>query len=152
MYKRQARGLTFQVPLIDLSNTVMIGDSLRLNQILLNLLSNALKFTPAGGTVRLEIRQLQRKEDRIRLRFTVLDTGIGMSDAFLERLFVPFEQEDNRVAKNSGGTGLGMPITKNLVTLMGGTITVKSEDVYKRQVTVFSAFAVKKTTITSEVR
>ena len=50
-----------------------------------------------------------------------------MSDAFLERLFVPFEQEDNRVAKNSGGTGLGMPITKNLVTLMGGTITVKSE-------------------------
>lgn len=122
-----ARGLTFQVPLIDLSNTVMIGDSLRLNQILLNLLSNALKFTPAGGTVRLEIRQLQRKEDRIRLRFTVLDTGIGMSDAFLERLFVPFEQEDNRVAKNSGGTGLGMPITKNLVTLMGGTITVKSE-------------------------
>ncbi len=48
-----------------------------------------------------------------------------MSDAFLERLFVPFEQEDNRVAKNSGGTGLGMPITKNLVTLMGGTITVK---------------------------
>ena len=122
-----ARGLTFQVPLIDLSNTVMIGDSLRLNQILLNLLSNALKFTPAGGTVRLEIRQLQRKEDRIRLRFTVLDTGIGMSDAFLERLFVPFEQEDNRVAKNAGGTGLGMPITKNLVTLMGGTITVKSE-------------------------
>ena len=122
-----ARGLTFQVPLIDLSNTVMIGDSLRLNQILLNLLSNALKFTPAGGTVRLEIRQLQRKEDRIRLRFTVLDTGIGMSDAFLERLFVPFEQEDNRVAQNSGGTGLGMPITKNLVTLMGGTITVKSE-------------------------
>lgn len=122
-----ARGLTFQVPLIDLSNTVMIGDSLRLNQILLNLLSNALKFTPAGGTVRLEIRQLQRKEDRIRLRFSVLDTGIGMSDAFLERLFVPFEQEDNRVAQNSGGTGLGMPITKNLVTLMGGTITVKSE-------------------------
>ena len=122
-----ARGLTFQVPLIDLSNTVMIGDSLRLNQILLNLLSNALKFTPAGGTVRLEIRQLQRKEERIRLRFTVLDTGIGMSDAFLERLFDPFEQEDNRVAQNSGGTGLGMPITKNLVTLMGGTITVKSE-------------------------
>ncbi|MCD7996204.1 MAG: response regulator [Clostridiales bacterium] len=122
-----ARGLTFQVPLIDLSNTVMIGDSLRLNQILLNLLSNALKFTPAGGTVRLEIRQLQRKEERIRLRLTVLDTGIGMSDAFLERLFDPFEQEDNRVAQNSGGTGLGMPITKNLVTLMGGTITVKSE-------------------------
>lgn len=122
-----AKGLIFTVPLIDLSETVMIGDSLRLNQILLNLLSNALKFTPAGGTIRLEIRQLQRTEDRMRLRFTVSDTGTGMSGKFLDRLFVPFEQENLGVGQTLGGTGLGMPITKNLVTLMGGTITVKSE-------------------------
>ena len=122
-----AKGLIFTVPLIDLSETVMIGDSLRLNQILLNLLSNALKFTPAGGTIRLEIRQLQRTEDRMRLRFTVSDTGTGMSGKFLDRLFVPFEQENLGAAQTLGGTGLGMPITKNLVTLMGGTITVKSE-------------------------
>ena len=122
-----AKGLIFTVPLIDLSETVMIGDSLRLNQILLNLLSNALKFTPAGGTIRLEIRQLQRTEDRMRLRFSVSDTGTGMSGKFLDRLFVPFEQENLGAAQTLGGTGLGMPITKNLVTLMGGTITVKSE-------------------------
>ena len=122
-----AKGLIFTVPLIDLSETVMIGDSLRLNQILLNLLSNALKFTPAGGTIRLEIRQLQRTEDRRRLRFTVSDTGTGMSGKFLDRLFVPFEQENLGAGQTLGGTGLGMPITKNLVTLMGGTITVKSE-------------------------
>lgn len=122
-----AKGLIFTVPLIDLSETVMIGDSLRLNQILLNLLSNALKFTPAGGTIRLEIRQLQRTEDRMRLRFTVSDTGTGMSGKFLDRLFVPFEQENLGAGHTLGGTGLGMPITKNLVTLMGGTITVKSE-------------------------
>ena len=122
-----AKGLIFTVPLIDLSETVMIGDSLRLNQILLNLLSNALKFTPAGGTIRLEIRQLQRTEDRMRLRFTVSDTGTGMSRKFLDRLFVPFEQENLGAGQTLGGTGLGMPITKNLVTLMGGTITVKSE-------------------------
>ena len=122
-----AKGLIFTVPLIDLSETVMIGDSLRLNQILLNLLSNALKFTPAGGTIRLEIRQLQRTEDRMRLRFTVSDTGTGMSGKFLDRLFVPFEQENLGAGQTLGDTGLGMPITKNLVTLMGGTITVKSE-------------------------
>lgn len=122
-----AKGLIFTVPLIDLSETVMIGDSLRLNQILLNLLSNALKFTPAGGTIRLEIRQLQRTEDRMRLRFSVSDTGTGMSGKFLDRLFVPFEQENLGAGQTLGGTGLGMPITKNLVTLMGGTITVKSE-------------------------
>lgn len=121
-----AKGLIYTVPLIDLSETVMIGDSLRLNQILLNLLSNALKFTPAGGTIRLEIRQLQRTEDRMRLRFTVSDTGTGMSGKFLDRLFVPFEQENLGAGQTLGGTGLGMPITKNLVTLMGGTITVKS--------------------------
>ena len=121
------KGLGFTVPLIDLTETVLMGDSLRLNQILLNLLSNAVKFTPAGGSVRLEIRQLRRADHQVRLRFTVSDTGIGMSGAFLERIFLPFEQEDSSVGQRIGGTGLGMPITKNLVTLMGGTISVTSE-------------------------
>ncbi|WP_130862254.1 response regulator [Bacilliculturomica massiliensis] len=121
-----AKGLTFTVPLVDLRDTVLIGDELRLNQVLINLLSNALKFTPEGGAVRLEIRQLQRKKERARLRFTVSDTGIGMSEEFLKRIFVPFEQESVVTGKKFGGTGLGMPITRNLVTLMGGTITVKS--------------------------
>ncbi len=121
------KGLTFTVPLVDLTGTVLIGDPLRLNQVLLNLLTNALKFTPAGGSIRLEIRQLQRKRSRVRLRFSVSDTGIGMNREFLDRLFIPFEQESAATGQKFGGTGLGMAITKNLVTLMGGTISVKSE-------------------------
>lgn len=121
------KGINFSMPLIDLTDTVLIGDSLRLNQILLNLLTNALKFTPSGGQVRLEIRQLQKKNSRVRLRFTVSDTGIGMSAEFLNRLFLPFEQESASTGRIYGGTGLGMSICKNLVTLMGGTISVNSE-------------------------
>lgn len=117
----------FSMPLVDITDTDLIGDSLRLNQILLNLLSNALKFTPEGGRVTLEIRQLQRKNGRVRLRFTVQDTGIGMSREFMARLFQPFEQENRNVSQAREGTGLGMSITKNLVTLMGGTIMVESE-------------------------
>ncbi|QNL44971.1 response regulator [Oscillibacter hominis] len=123
----EAKGLDFTMPLIDLTDTVLIGDSLRLNQILLNLLSNALKFTPSGGSVKLEIRQIQKKNGRVRLRFTVSDTGIGMSEEFMNRLFLPFEQESNTTSQKYGGTGLGMSICKNLVTLMGGILTVKSK-------------------------
>ena len=99
---------------------------MRINQILLNLLSNALKFTPEGGTVRLQVKQFMLENNEIRLRFTISDTGIGMSEEFMSRLFVPFEQEAHTIAKKYGGTGLGMAITKNLVNLLGGTIQVKS--------------------------
>ncbi|WP_024737278.1 PAS domain-containing hybrid sensor histidine kinase/response regulator [Enterocloster asparagiformis] len=121
------KGLIFNVPLVDLINTVLIGDGLRLNQILLNLLSNAVKFTPKGGTVRLRIRQMWRRAGRVRLSFAVSDTGIGMSQDFLSHIFDPFEQERVNAGQTYGGTGLGMPITKNLATLMGGTISVKSK-------------------------
>ena len=88
-----AKGLNFTVPLSGVTDTLLIGDSMRLNQVLLNLLSNALKFTPENGSILLEIRQLQRTDRRVRLRFTVSDTGIGMSEEFMERIFNPFEQE-----------------------------------------------------------
>ena len=122
-----AKGLKFTMPLVDLTETVLKGDSLRLNQILLNLLSNALKFTPEGGKISLEIRQLRKKDGKVRLRFTVSDDGVGMSSEFMDRLFLPFEQESAVTGQKYGGTGLGMSITKNLVTLMGGTITVHSQ-------------------------
>lgn len=122
-----AKGVNFTVPFVELSDTVLTGDVMRLNQVLLNLLSNAVKFTPEGGSVRLEIQQVRRLDRKIRLRFIVSDTGIGMSREFQGRLFDPFEQESAATARKFGGTGLGMPITKNLVTLMGGTISVKSE-------------------------
>ena len=123
----QAKGLTFTVPLVELTDTLLVGDALRLNQVLLNLLSNAFKFTPEGGSVRMEIRQLWHRRGRVRLRFTVSDTGMGMEQSFMDRLFTPFEQERTAAGQTFGGTGLGMPITKNLVTLMGGAISVKSE-------------------------
>lgn len=123
----ESKGLTFTVPLVDLDSTSLLGDPLRLNQILLNLLSNALKFTPEGGSIHLEIRQMKKKSDKVSLRFTVSDTGIGMSKEFMSNLFNPFEQEIVSTGQKYGGTGLGMSIAKNLITLMGGTISVKSQ-------------------------
>ena len=103
------------------------GDILRLNQILINILSNAVKFTPENGRVRLQVEEIaKRHTDQIWLRFTISDSGRGMSPEFLNRLFMPFEQENDGSGKLVEGTGLGMPITKNLVTLMNGTINVES--------------------------
>ncbi len=108
-------------------NTIFIGDSLRLNQILLNLSSNAVKFTPPGGRIRLEVSLHGKKNTTYILRFILSDTGIGMSKEAVQRIYQPFEQADASIAKRFGGTGLGMSITRNLVTLMGGQIQIESE-------------------------
>ncbi len=105
----------------------LIGDYLRVNQILLNLLSNALKFTPKGGRIQLKIRQVEKRNSKIFLQFIVSDTGIGMSEEFMKRLYIPFEQADTQISQKYGGTGLGMAITYNLVNLLGGTIYAKSK-------------------------
>ena len=108
-------------------DTVFIGDSLRLNQILLNLSSNAVKFTAPGGSIRLDVSRHKIGNTTDVLRFILSDTGIGMTEEAVGRIFQPFEQADGSIAKRFGGTGLGMSITKNLVTLMGGQIQVESE-------------------------
>ena len=108
-------------------NTIFIGDSLRLNQILLNLSSNAVKFTPPGGRIRLEVSLHGKKNTTYILRFILSDTGIGMSKEAVQHIYQPFEQADASIAKRFGGTGLGMSITRNLVTLMGGQIQIESE-------------------------
>lgn len=107
--------------------TTYIGDTLRLNQILLNLVSNAIKFTPSGGNVSLEVTRLPLRNHKTWIRFVVSDTGIGMDEEGLSRLYTPFEQADATITRNYGGTGLGMSITYNLTMLMGGHIDVKSE-------------------------
>ncbi|MEG2214868.1 MAG: response regulator [Oscillospiraceae bacterium] len=129
IYYSQAKqnGVTFDVLLTDVTREKLIGDGLRLNQVLMNLLSNALKFTPEGGSVRLTAEQLITRDDTIYMRFTVSDTGIGMSEDFLRRLFSAYEQESAEIAQNYGGSGLGLAITKNLVTMMGGSIHAESE-------------------------
>lgn len=108
-------------------HTTYLGDPLRLNQILLNLSSNAIKFTPPGGKVSLEVTQLPSRAKKKWLRFVMSDTGIGMNEQGLSRLYTPFEQADASIAGKYGGTGLGMSITQNLVALMGGHIHVSSE-------------------------
>lgn len=123
-----AKGLSFEIVISGFKDELLLGDSMRVNQILLNLLSNAIKFTPKGGSVKLEIRMLRSASDKIWLRFIVKDSGIGMKKEFLEHLYEPFEQADNGIARKYGGTGLGMAITKNLVAIMDGTIEVESQE------------------------
>ena len=108
------------------ADTVFIGDSLRLNQILINLSSNALKFTGSGGKIRLNVSLLAVNGATNTIRFLLSDTGIGMTKEAIDRIFQPFEQADASIAKRFGGTGLGMSITKNLVELMGGEIHIES--------------------------
>ncbi len=106
---------------------LLLGDKLRLNQILINLLSNAIKYTPSGGKIEFTVCELpQSAPQYAKLRFIVKDNGIGMSDEFQKHVFDPFSREINSVTNKIQGTGLGMAITKNLVDLMGGIITVES--------------------------
>ena len=104
-----------------------IGDEIKLRQILLNILGNAVKFTPAGGAVSFLIEEKARFGDNATLQFTIRDTGIGMSKEYLPTLFEPFSQEDSSTTSRYGSTGLGMPITKSIVDLMNGSISVDSE-------------------------
>ncbi|MBO4296030.1 MAG: response regulator [Desulfovibrio sp.] len=101
-------------------------DGVRLNQVLLNFLSNAVKFTPEGGSIEIDLRQepSPRGEDWVRTHFTVRDTGMGMTEAFRKKLFTAFEREDSRRVHGIQGTGLGLAIVKYIVTAMGGTIDV----------------------------
>ena len=104
------------------------GDRLRINQIVLNLLSNAIKYTPMGGKIEFVVQASQGKLNNcVHLKIIVKDTGIGMDGEFIQHIFEPFSRADNEQVRNVQGTGLGMTITKNLIDLMGGTITVESK-------------------------
>ncbi len=107
---------------------MLSGDKLRLNQVLINLLSNAVKYTPNGGQISLRVRKRSKNTPgRVRLRFSVADNGFGMSDEFVKTIFDPFSREVTDATREIQGTGLGMAITKNIINLMGGTISVQSQ-------------------------
>lgn len=136
------------VEFIDVEHDLLIGDTMRLRQIFLNLISNALKYTEDGGKVRLTVREMGMAADTtdhsptVSFEFVVKDTGIGMKQSFIEHIFEPFEREQNEYTEFTEGTGLGMAITKNLVDLMNGTITVGSEVGVGTRVTIGLNFKV----------
>ncbi len=121
------KGLDYECRIIGNVNDYYIGDDMKLRQVLINILGNAVKFTPAGGKVRFIVQNMARFEGNSTLRFIISDTGIGMSKEYLPKIFDAFSQEDSSSTNKYGSTGLGMSITKSLVKLMNGNIEVESE-------------------------
>lgn len=137
----EAKGVQFSVEMQDFDVRYVIGDELRLSQVLVNFLSNSLKFT-SQGEIRVIFRQLLRENGNVSLLMRVHDTGCGMDAAFLNRIFLPFEQESIDTGKEHGGSGLGMAIADNLVRLMGGEIVVDSMPGKGSDFTVYVSFPV----------
>ncbi len=124
----KARQLTFRIDAQNVVHETVICDSLRLQQVLLNILSNAVKFTQPGGTVGLRVTEKPGRDDeRALYEFSVSDDGIGISEAFQEHIFEPFTREESTTVSGIQGTGLGLAISKNLMDMMGGDISVESE-------------------------
>ena len=121
------KGVAYDCQLKGSIDDYYVGDAMKLRQALINILGNAVKFTPEGGTVRFLVEEGPRYEGRATLRFVISDTGIGMSKDFLPHLFDAFSQEDSSSVNKHGSTGLGMPITKSIIELMNGHIEVDSE-------------------------
>lgn len=121
----EAKGVAFYVEMKDVDVKYIVGDELRISQILVNFLSNAQKFTEKGE-IRVTFRQLQKENGKVSLMFRVHDIGKGMDAKFISRIFKPFEQESQDITKQYGGSGLGMSITDRLVHLMGGEIVIDS--------------------------
>ena len=119
--------INFTCDIATLPEFSLIGDKLRLNQVIINLLGNSIKFTKAKGTITFSVQVLNATEKDIRLAFICEDTGMGMSEGQLSKLFNAFEQADSSIAARFGGTGLGLAISQNLVNLMGGEIVATSE-------------------------
>ncbi|MDE5832760.1 MAG: response regulator, partial [Desulfovibrio sp.] len=139
----RAKQLDFQLDTLDVKNETIFCDRLRLNQILLNILSNAMKYTQPGGKVSARVIQKTAARDGVAdFEFRVRDNGIGMSKKFLEHVFEPFEREQTSTVSGIQGTGLGLAITKKIVDMMGGAITVKSETGKGSEFTVAFTFKV----------
>ena len=121
------KGLTFTCNINGPMDDQYIGDDTKLKQVLINILSNAIKFTNAPGSVSLNIERVNVYEDQATLRFSIRDTGIGIAEDFIPKIFEPFSQEDSNRNNKYGSTGLGMAITKNIIELMNGMIQVNSK-------------------------
>ncbi len=123
----QDKGLDYQCHIRGQVDDFYIGDNMKLRQVLINILGNAVKFTPKGGRVEFLAERTARYEGKTTLRFTISDTGIGMSKEYLPRIFDTFSQENSSTTNRYGSSGLGMAITRNIVEMMNGNIQVESE-------------------------
>ena len=123
----QDKGLTYDCRILGHVDDYYIGDDMKLKQVLINILGNAVKFTPVDGTVTFLVEPIAQFEDQSTLRFVIRDTGIGMDKEYIPRIFEAFSQEDAATTNKYGGTGLGMAITKSIVEMMNGSISVDSE-------------------------
>ncbi|MBQ9262918.1 MAG: response regulator [Clostridia bacterium] len=121
------KGLTYDCHIIGSVDDYYIGDDMKLKQVLINILSNAIKFTDAPGSVTMTVEKTASFGDQSTLRFKVKDTGIGMDKSFIPKIFDSFSQENSSRSNKFGSTGLGMAITKSIVEMMNGTISVESE-------------------------
>ena len=121
------KGIDYECHVKGAVDDYYIGDEMKLRQVMINILGNAVKFTPEGGSVTFVVETIARFNGKSTLRFAISDTGIGMSQDFLPRLFDAFSQEDSSRTNRYGSTGLGMAITKSIIELMNGTISVESE-------------------------
>ena len=120
------KGLRYDCRTLGLISDYYVGDDIKLRQVMINILGNAVKFTPEGGSVTFTVEETARYDGKATLRFVMRDTGIGMSQEFLPKLFDTFSQENASATSRYGSTGLGMPITKSIVELMNGAIEVES--------------------------
>lgn len=121
------KGIDYECHVKGALDDYYIGDEMKLRQVIINILGNAVKFTPEGGRVTFVVETIARFSGKSTLRFVISDTGIGMSQDFLPKLFDAFSQEDSSRTNRYGSTGLGMAITKSIIELMNGTISVESE-------------------------
>jgi signal transduction histidine kinase len=122
------KGLSLRLDTRGTQGLTLLGDSMRLSQVLINFISNAIKFTNTGGKVTLRAEVLSGDPEKALLLFSVDDTGIGMSESVISRIFNPFEQADSSTSRKYGGTGLGLSISRNIVELMGSAIHVESRE------------------------
>ncbi|SHL04107.1 Signal transduction histidine kinase [Selenomonas ruminantium] len=122
----QQKNITLTIDEQRVQHFCLQGDSLRIKQVLMNIFSNAVKFTPEGGSISLVMKQILRPNNVYITTFEITDSGIGMSKEYLENIFKPFEQESAKVARRYGGSGLGLAISQNLVKMMQGSIEVRS--------------------------
>lgn len=148
-----AKQLEFHVDTKNMGHKSVITDKLRLNQVLLNILENAVKYTRPGGKICFQIQELKGQEPEFaKYEFRVKDTGIGMSEEFIAHIFEPFSREQTSTVSGIEGIGLGMAIVKKIVDRMGGTIAVKSRQEKGTEVIVILKFKVSSQPVANEMR